>query len=105
MSDLSPLIDRIRAELLDASWELLVPHQARGALFAVYDGLQVVDAALAIAENKPRLVDAWLASGHLRRVDTPQWNQWTERRFQAAIVQPYVVVALLDEPDPGPGVD
>ncbi len=96
MSDDTALGDRIRSELLDASWDVLVPHQSRGALLAVYDGLQVVDAALAIALNQAAIVQAWLASGHLRKVDTTQWNQWSERRFQAAIVQPYVVVALLD---------
>jgi hypothetical protein len=99
MSEEPSLIDRIRSEVLDASWDVLVPHQARGALLAVYDGLQVVDAALAIAENQAAIIQAWLASGHLRKVETAQWNQWSERRFQAAVVQPFVVVALLDELD------
>ncbi len=100
MSETPALIDRIRSELLDASWEVLVPHQARGALLAVYEGLQVADAALAIAQNQSSIVQAWLSSGHLRKVETSLWNQWSERRFQAAIVQPFVVVALLDKTSP-----
>ncbi len=97
MSDDPTLRERITAELLETSWEVLVPHQARGALFAVCEGLQVVDAALAIAENQTRIVEAWLGSGHLRRVEGPEWTRWAKRRFRAAIVQPFVVVALIEE--------
>ena len=57
-------------------------------------------AALAIAQNQSSIVQAWLSSGHLRKVETSLWNQWSERRFQAAIVQPFVVVALLDKTSP-----
>ena len=97
VSEEPSLIEHIRDQLVEASWESLVPHQAQGRVYAVNSGLQVVDAALAIAEEQTRIVEAWLASGHLQRIETAQWNQWVGRLFQAAIIQPYVVVALIEE--------
>ena len=91
------LADTIRSELLETSWESLVPHQGRSAILACFDGLQVVDAALALADNQVTVLAAWLDSGHLRRPTPQEWTSWAQRRFVAAIVQPWVVVALMEE--------
>jgi len=91
-------IDPIRAELLSASWDHLAPHHARGALVAVDRDLDVVEAALAIASNQTAVVAAWLGSGHLVKVDDAQWAAWKGRRFTAAIVQPFVVIAPIAAP-------
>lgn len=88
----------MRSELLEASWDHLVPHQKREALIAVHQGLDVVEAAVAIAENQAAVVAAWLKSGHLQRIDDATFAALRGRRFTAAIVQPFVVVALLEEP-------
>ncbi len=90
-------------ELLEATWESLVPHQGRGAVFACFDGLQVADAAQALADNSVAVVEAWLGSGHLRRPTPQEWTSWASRRFVAAIVQPWVVVALVEEDGNGSG--
>ena len=92
------LRERIRSELLEASWDHLVPHQEREAVIAVHHGLDLVEAAVAIAENATAVVAAWLGSGHLQRLSDEDFAALEGRRFTAAIVQPFVVVALLEEP-------
>ncbi len=92
------LRERIRSELLEASWDHLVPHQKREAVLSVHQGLDLVEAAVAIAENQAAVVAAWLGSGHLKRVDDGTFAALQGRRFTAAIVQPFVVVAQLEDP-------
>lgn len=78
----------------------LKAHLARDAVFLVGDALELVDAALAVARNDVGSVRAWLESGALRRPDAQEQRAWAQREgacWVAVIVQPYVLVRLVEE--------
>jgi len=88
-------------------WRSLRPHNERRALFVVSDGLDLLDAAEAVAVDDTARVAEWLARGLLARPLEDQVAAWTEEpdtTFEFVIVQPFVLVALADDQSSG-GVD
>ena len=89
---------KLEAEILPAEWKMLKMHARREALFLVAEPLELVDAALAVAQDQPALVGAWLQSGELRRPTAAEAARWLEAEdqplFRAVIVQPFVLAQL-----------
>ena len=92
MSD--ALHDKLAAELATVPWRDLRPHAARGALFLVGEAVSVLEAAVAIARDDKRAVEAWVQGGQLARPSEAQLQAWegdAERAFEHVIVQPFVL--------------
>lgn len=92
------LREKIRAEIMAASWADLVYQFARGGLVLVHAELDLLDVATAIAGDDRTRVESWLASGGLWRAterDALAFQQAAAARFQFVIVQPWVVAQPL----------
>jgi hypothetical protein len=92
MSDLrTELAENIdQAEL---NW--LKPHIQRDVVVVVHPELDLVDVGFAIANNDTLSVQHWISEQLLNKPSTEQlvdWNSDQTKRFQALIVQPYVLV-------------
>ena len=76
------------------SWSPLAPHAKRGGLILVDATLDLVDVAVAVAEDDTGSVQRWMQARQLARPTEEQKEKWkteAEDRFTAIIVQPYVL--------------
>lgn len=89
----------LRAELAamvdEAEWEWLIPHVQRDAVVMIDPNLNLVDVGVAIASDNVTTVEHWI-SEQLIYKPTPEqladWGSDRSHRFNALIVQPYVLV-------------
>lgn len=94
------LEDKIRSEVQETGWDALVKHAERGGLILVSPQLDLVVAALAVAEDRAEDITTFLEAGLLTRPneatlaaldadDNPQ--------FSFVIVQPFVLASRVDD--------
>lgn len=97
--------DKLASEVMTIGWAHLAPHAARDALWVV-DGPDLVQVAVALAQDDVAAVKRWLEAGAIRRPDAAQVESWNARGtlFRALIVQPWVV-AEVEQADTGSGAD
>jgi len=90
--------DKLRIEILEVDAAALVPHHHRGGLFVLTAGRDILDVAVAIAEDAVDELEALMARGELVRPSAAQLAEWcvdTAQRFQFVILQPYVLAQAL----------
>ena len=89
------------AELIDqAEWEWLLPHAKRDAVVVVDATLDLLDVGVAIASDNVTAVQHWISEQQLYKPSPEQLANWgsdQSHRFNALIVQPYVLVQDLVE--------
>jgi hypothetical protein len=92
----------LRAELTEmldeAEWEWLMPHVKRDAVVIVAPGLNLVDVGVAIASDNTTSVQRWISEQQIYKPSPEQistWEQEQTHRFNALIIQPYVLVQDL----------
>lgn len=96
------LRDKLVSEVMDAEWKMLAMHYRRAALFLVGNALQLIDVAVALAQDEQALVKSWIEEGALGRPTEEQVQQWqseTGAHFRSVIVQPFVLAQRLDGSD------
>ena len=95
---MTPPSDILRAKLnletAQLAWPELERHFARGVVIKVAPGMDLVDAALQVAENNAAAVQAWLADGRLAKAELSDAEDWHARQpmFWAVVVAPWVLV-------------
>ena len=89
--------EKLAGEVLDAPWRELAPHFARDAMLLVAPEVDLLDVAVAMARDDVARMQGWLEGGSLIRPGTDQAEAWAKEspRFQAVIVQPWVVAQIL----------
>ena len=92
----------LRAELTqsldEAQWSWLIPHVNRDAVIIVAPQLNLVDVGLAIVNDNSTSVQHWIAESLIYKPSVQQktdWNARQDTRFNALIVQPYVLVQSI----------
>lgn len=90
----STLYAKLLGETAPISWQELQPFFARGALLWVAGTQDLVEVALAVAEDDRTKVASWLADGVLRKVEVGQAEDLLARDPQlwAVVVAPWVLV-------------
>jgi hypothetical protein len=82
----------------EAEWEWLMPHAQRDAVVMVTSELNLVDVGVAIASDNVPAVQRWISEQLIYKPSSEQLSDWASdrtRRFNALIVQPYVLVQDL----------
>lgn len=85
----------LRASLDEAEWQWLLPHAQRDSLIVVSTGLDLVDVGVAIASDDVSSVQRWIGEEMIYKPSVSQIADWQAnktKRFNALIVQPYVLV-------------
>ncbi|MEM7555740.1 MAG: DUF2288 domain-containing protein [Cyanobacteria bacterium P01_A01_bin.84] len=89
----------IRAQLTqnidESEWEWLIPHAKRDAVIVVVQELNLLDVGEAIATDKASEVQLWIDEALITKPSVKQigeWNTQPDKRFNALIVEPYVLV-------------
>ncbi len=86
------LADKFKEEIGTVSWSWLWPHEKRKILFRVAEELDLVEVAIAVAEDQTAKVKFWLENDDLTQPTVKQVAKWGKSGglFQAVIVKPYV---------------
>jgi hypothetical protein len=83
-------------ELLDeAELEWLKPHIQKDAVILVSPDLDLLDVGVAIASDNTQSVQHWIGEQLLVKPSSEilaRWNSNPSQKFQAMIIQPYVLV-------------
>lgn len=91
------LKEKLKADVDDASWELLADHHKRGAVFLVKDA-DIVEVGVAMATDDSAKVKIWLDNGNFLKVDDEMAKDYAKdakaKNFEFLIVQPYVLIKL-----------
>ena len=92
----------LRAELAasmdEAEWNWLMPHVQRDVVVVVDKNLDLLDVGVAIASDNVSSVQHWIGEQLIHKPsleDKEAWNRTQTKRFNALIVQPYVLVQEL----------
>lgn len=90
----STLYAKLLGETAPISWEELQPFFARGALLWVAGAQDLVEVALAVAEDDRSKVANWLAAGVLRKVEVELAEDLLARdpKLWAVVVAPWVLI-------------
>lgn len=87
------------AEILDeAELEWLKPHIQKDAVIIVVPELDLLDVGVAIAGDDTQKIEHWIGEQLLSKPSTDMLNRWNSnpsQRFQAMIIQPYILVKEL----------
>jgi hypothetical protein len=90
------------AESIDeAEFNWLKPHIQKDTVIIVNDGLDLVEVGVAIATDNTIAVQRWVGEQLITKPseqDLAAWNAQPHQKFQAIIVQPYVLVQNISSP-------
>ncbi len=96
------LVAKRRATVGPVHGSDLRAHLKRDAVVVVATTHSLVDCAVAVATDDADAVRAWLTSGVLRRPDDVERAAWPDdpsRRWNALVVQPFVLVQDVGSAD------
>ncbi|MCP5464413.1 MAG: DUF2288 domain-containing protein [Deltaproteobacteria bacterium] len=90
---MAALKEKFQKEFGDEEWIVMAPHYKRGALILVDDNLDIIDIAIAVAEDNSTLIQDLITSGKLKKPTPEQVSVWEKQRtrFEFVIVQPFVL--------------
>lgn len=95
MSDTPELLRvKLNAETAKVAWPELERHFARGAVVKVASSLDLVDVALAFAQDNKIAADPWLQAGMVAVLAPHGARDWAERQPElwAVVCAPWVLV-------------
>ena len=81
----------------------LLPHHRRDSLLILLPEVDILEVAVAIADDQPERVEALLAEKKLYKPSLGQLADWCvdlNLRFQYVILQPYVLAQAVERPEP-----
>jgi hypothetical protein len=91
------------SELLDeAELEWLKPHIQKDAVILVVPDLDLLDVGVAISSDNTQSVQHWISEQLLVKPSSEilaRWNRNPNQKFQAMIIQPYILVKELVIPN------
>jgi hypothetical protein len=95
-------MENLRAQLTElvdeAELEWLKPHIQKDAVILVVPELDILDVGVAIASDNTQSVQHWIGEQLLVKPSPEILNRWNtnpSQKFQAMIIQPYVLVKEL----------
>jgi hypothetical protein len=94
------LKDKLKTEIEETDWEPLKQHHENQAVFIV-SNLDLLDAAVAVAQDKVEFIKLWIDSGNLRKPSDEEVANWDAKKnlkmASFIIIQPYVLIALMED--------
>ena len=85
---------RLNGETAKIRWPELERHFARGVVVTVAPELDLIDVAVAMANDDTATVAPWMQSGQMARPNAEQVQQWAacQPLFWAVVVAPWVLI-------------
>lgn len=89
------LRDKLKSEIQECDWDLLVDNIKRECVFKVDQSLDLLDVAIGIANDNSQLVGEWLQREELKKVLLEDKDILSKFSFKFLIIQPYVIIQRL----------
>ncbi len=92
---MSRITESLRRDLAEVSWRDLRVHLQRDAIIVVAPELDLIETAVAVAEDDAGRVESWINTGRLGKPEAAQldsWEQSPDRSFKMLIVQPFILI-------------
>ena len=96
---MSDIKKRLQEDIASVCWQEILPHAKRDAVFVIDKRLDLLEVAEAIALDNASLVSNWIAKQLIAKPSSTQltvWNNHPETQFTTAIVQPFVIIQLIN---------
>lgn len=94
------LKEKLKTEVEETDWAPLKQHHDKGSVY-IADGIELMDAAVAIAKDKVEFIKVWLESGALRKPSDEEVKTWdadkNTKMAKFIIIQPYVIIELVQD--------
>lgn len=87
--------EQLSKDVANIDWQELLPHAKRDAIIIVAENLDLLDVAIAIAQDNTALVQQWIENKSISKPSSEQltdWNQEMQKQFITVIVQPFVII-------------
>ena len=93
-SDSEDLASRLNRETAVVAWSEMIKHFARGAVIHVTPEMDLIEAAVSIANDDSTAEQSWLQSGVVRRASDDDARDWTAREpnFWCVVIAPWVLI-------------
>jgi hypothetical protein len=95
MSEAGEIRERLQESIDEAQLEWLKPFIQKEMAILVCEGLNLVEVGEAIAADNTTAVSRWISEQLISKPDPDRlanWNNSPDKRFNALIVQPYVLI-------------
>ena len=92
---MAEMIESFKRDLAEVCWQDLRIHLQRDAIILISADLDIIQVAVALAEDDSRQVETWITSGAIGKPSRQQldgWEEDLEKRFRMLIVQPFILV-------------
>ncbi|NWG39804.1 MAG: DUF2288 domain-containing protein [Hydrogenophilaceae bacterium] len=85
---------KLNGETAKVAWAELQRHHARGVVVRVAGKLDLLDVAVAMAQDNSRLIGAWMQAGEVGKVSDDKARDWLARDpdLWSVVVAPWVLV-------------
>lgn len=102
MKEINELKEKLKTEVEETDWAPLKQHHENKAVYII-SGMDLLDAAVAVAHDKVEFIKLWLDSGAMRQPSEEEVAKWDSNKnlkmAKFIIIQPYVLISLIeDEP-------
>ncbi|MCF6266990.1 MAG: DUF2288 domain-containing protein [Desulfuromusa sp.] len=92
---MSGVIESFKRDLAEVTWRELKIHLQRDAIIVFSAEIDLIEAAVAVADDDKNRVESWLAAGQLGKPTDQQLKNWeteTDNLFRMLIVQPFILI-------------
>jgi len=92
---MSEMVASFKRDIAEISWRELKIHLKREAIITVASGLDLIDVAVAVAEDDSKMVEGLITAEQLGKPTEAQLKYWEEHQtstFRMLIVQPYILI-------------
>lgn len=89
---------RLTEDVADVNWNDIKPHAQRDAVIIVNNSLNLLDVAVAIAQDDKVVVERWITEQLISKPSNEQlsnWNSNESQLFTTLIVQPFVLIQTI----------
>lgn len=89
---------RLEEDMANVNWNDIKPHAQRDAVILVHENLNLLDVAVAIAQDDKMVVQRWITEELITKPSNQQLSDWNineTQLFKTLIVQPFVLVQSI----------
>lgn len=85
---------KLNGETAKAAWAEMQRHHARGVVVRVASDLDLIDVAVAMAQDDGGRINQWMQAGQVDKVSDDQARDWLARNpdLWTVVVAPWVLV-------------
>lgn len=95
---MSEMRESFKRDLGDVCWRELRIHLQRDSIILVASELDLIETAVAVAEDDKAQVEQWISSGQIGKPEKDSLDHWEselDTPFQMLIVQPFILIQTV----------